>query len=164
MSGVSPPEGQALSKIADRRRGGAPFDDSELARRIDELSDMRLSTGSRHEAFSELYAAYTPPGFRLMPFPDGSALYTSDHRVVVRAVIADDMQGQVVGEIERNLILDRAVVRHELLKLQDAYRGRGVSLVLLDRALPIYRRRREALGERPQRRPRFQEIARHPRQ
>ncbi len=140
MPGVSPSERQALNRIADRRRSGAPLDGSELAKRIDELGDMRLSTGSRHDAFAELYAAYTPLGFRLMPFPDDSVLYTSQHRVVVRAVIADGMQGQVVGEIERDLILDREVVRHELLKLQDAYRGRGVSLLLLDRALPIYRR------------------------
>jgi ribosomal protein S6 len=34
-----------------------------------------------------------------------------------RAVIADDAERQVVGEIERDLILDHAVVRHELLKL-----------------------------------------------
>jgi hypothetical protein len=140
MPGVSSPERQALSRVADRRRSGTRFDGSELARRIDELGDMRLSTGSRHDAFGELYAAYTPPGFRLMPFPDDSALFTDGHRVVVRAVIADDTQGQVVGEIERDLILDHALVRHELLKLQDAYRGRGVSLVLLGRALPIYRR------------------------
>jgi hypothetical protein len=140
MPGVSLSERQALMRIADRRRSGAPFDGSELVRRIDELGDMQLSTASRHDAFAELYAAYTPSGFRLMPFPDDSALYGSEHRVVVRAVIADDVQCQVVGEIERDLILDHDVVRHELLKLQDAYRGSGVSLVLLSQALPIYRR------------------------
>jgi hypothetical protein len=139
MPGVSLPERHALMRIADRRRSGVPFDGSELARRIDELGDMQLSTASRHDALVELYTAYTPSGFRLMPFPDDSALYGSEHRVVVRAVIADDRQGQVVGEIERDLILDRGVVRHELLKLQDAYRGSGVSLVLLSQALPIYR-------------------------
>jgi GNAT superfamily N-acetyltransferase len=138
MPDVSPPERQALMRIT-RRRSGAPFDGSELVRRIDELGDMQLSTASRHDAFAELYAAYTPSGFRLMPFPDDSALYGSEHRIVVRAVIADDIQGQVVGEIERDLILDHDVVRHELLKLQDAYRGSGVSLVLLSQALPIYR-------------------------
>jgi GNAT superfamily N-acetyltransferase len=127
-------------RIADRRRGGVPFDGCELARRIDELGDMQLSTASRHDAFAELYTAYTPSGFRLMPFPDDSAIHVGDHRVFVRAVIADDIERQVVGEIERDLILDHNVVRHELLKLQDAYRGSGVSLVLLSRALPIYRR------------------------
>ena len=130
MPGVPMPERQALRGIAGRRRRGAPFDGAELARRIDELGDMRLSTGSRHGAFAELYAAYTPLGFRLMPFPDDSAIHGGEHRVFVRAVIVDDVQGQVVGEIERDLILDHAVVRHELLKLQDAYRGSGVSLVL----------------------------------
>jgi hypothetical protein len=140
MPGVSLPEPQALIRIADRRRNGAPFDGSELARRIDELGDMRLSTASRHDAFAELYAAYTPSGFRFMPFPNDSVIHVGDHRLFVRAVIADDLQGQVVGEIERDLILDHQVVRHELLKLQDAYRGSGVSLVLLGRALPIYRR------------------------
>jgi hypothetical protein len=140
MPRVSLPERQALMRIADRRRRGVPFDGSELARRIDELGDMQLSTASRHDAFAELYAAYTPSGFRLMPFPDDSALYGNEHRVVVRAIIADDTEQQVVGEIERDLILDHDVVRHELLKLQDAYRGSGVSLVLLSQALPIYRR------------------------
>jgi len=139
MPDVSIPEVQALRGIAARRRGGALFDGAELARRIEELGDMRLSKASRHDAFAELYGAYTPPGFRLMPFPDDSAIHVSDHRVFVRAVIADDVERQVVGEIERDLILDHAVVRHELLKLQDAYRGSGVSLVLLGRALPIYR-------------------------
>src|ERR1039457_1983060 len=104
MPGVSLPERQALMRIADRRRSGVPFDGSELARRIDELGDMQLSTASRHDAFAELYAAYTPSGFRLMPFPDDSALYGNEHRMVVRAVIADDTERQVVGEIERDLI------------------------------------------------------------
>lgn len=140
MPDVSPPERQALMRITDRRRSGVPFDGSELVRRIDELGDVQLSTASRHDAFAELYAAYTPSGFRLMPFPDDSALYGSEHRIVVRAVIADDIQGQVVGEIERDLILDHDVVRHGLLKLQDVYRGSGVSLVLLSQALPVYRR------------------------
>jgi GNAT superfamily N-acetyltransferase len=139
MPGVPLPEREALRGIAERRRSGAPFDGAELARRIDELGDMPLSTASRHDAFAELYAAYTPSGFRLMPFPDDSAVYVGDHRVFVRAVIADDAERQLVGEIERDLILDRGVVRHELLKVQDAYRGRGVSLVLLGQALPIYR-------------------------
>jgi hypothetical protein len=140
MPDVAMPERQALMRIADRRRSGAPFDGSELARRIDELGDMQLSTASRHDAFAELYAAYTPSGFRLMPFPDDSAIHVADHRLFVRAVIADDTERQVVGEIERDLILDHDIVRHELLKLQDAYRGSGVSLVLLSQALPIYRR------------------------
>jgi hypothetical protein len=140
MPGVPLPDHQALRRIAEWRRSGAPFDGSELARRIDELGDMHLSTAARHDAFAELYAAYTPPGFRLLPFPDDSALRGSEHRVLVRAVIADDTEQQVVGEIERDLILGRGVVRHELLKLQDTYRGSGVSLVLLGRALPIYRR------------------------
>jgi hypothetical protein len=57
------PERQALNRIADGRRSGASLDGSELARRIDELGDMRLSTGSRHDAFAELYAAYYRRGF-----------------------------------------------------------------------------------------------------
>jgi len=139
MSGVSPSERETLRRIAEWRRTGAPFDGSELARRIDGLGDVHLSTAARHDAFAELYAAYTPPGFRPLPFPDDSTLHGGEHRVIVRAVIADDTEQQVVGEIERDLILDREVVRHELLKLQDAYRGSGVSIMLLGRALPIYR-------------------------
>jgi GNAT superfamily N-acetyltransferase len=132
-------EAKALAAIAARRQRGVPFDGHELARRIDDLGDLNLSKGARHEAFAELYAAFTPASFRLVPFPDDSAIEAADHRVRVRAVIVDDAHDQVVGEIERDLVLDQGFVRHDLLRIQDAYRGGGLSLVLLNQALPLYR-------------------------
>lgn len=133
-------EADVCSAIAGRREAGVRFDGSELALRIDELGEMTLSKAGRHEAFAELYEAFTPTGFRLLPFPDDSAIEIVEHRVRVHAVIADDTHRQVVAEIDRDLILDRAVVSHELLRIQAAYRGGGLSLVLLSQALPLYRR------------------------
>jgi hypothetical protein len=132
-------EAGALAAIADRRAAGVAFDGVELSRRIDELGDMSLSRKSRHVAFDELYGAFTPSPFRLVPFPDDSRIATTSHRIRVRAVIVDDDQGQVVGEIDRDLILDSGSVNHELLRLQDEYRGAGLSLVLLRQSFPRYR-------------------------
>lgn len=123
-----------------RREAGMPFDGAELARRIDELGDGRLASGPKHAVLAELYEAFAPRGFRLIPFPDDSFVEASGHRIRVRGMIVDDPIGQVVGEIDRDLALDSEIVRHELLRIQRAYRGAGLSLVLLDRAFPIYRR------------------------
>lgn len=133
-------EADAVKAITARRRSGVPFDGAELARRIDELGDMALSKAIRHGALAELYATFTPSGFRLVPFPDDSAIEVAQHRVRVHAVIVDDAHCQVVGEIDRDVILDEGVVRHELLRIQDEYRGSGLSLVLLNQAFPLYRR------------------------
>jgi GNAT superfamily N-acetyltransferase len=132
-------EAQVLADIEARRKAGVVFDGRELTRRIDDLGDIVLSSAGRHGAFAELYGAFTPKGFRLVPFPDDSQITVSDHRVRVRAVIIDDAHGQVVAEIERDVLLDHGIVRHDLLRVQDAYRGEGLSYVLLERALELYR-------------------------
>jgi hypothetical protein len=132
-------EARALAELAGRRQAGGEFDRAELARRIDDLGDIVLSKAVRHGAFAELYAAYTPRAFRLVPFPDDSSISVAGHRIRVKAVIVDETHGQVVAEIVRDVVLDQGVVHHELLRVQDAYRGDALSYVLLDQALPVYR-------------------------
>ena len=58
----------------------------------------------------------------------------------LKAVIVDDRIGQVVSEIIRDVLLDQRAVVHELLKVQDVYRGVALSYVLLNQAFPLYRR------------------------
>jgi hypothetical protein len=132
-------EAQALAQIAARRAAGGAFDGPELIQRIDDLGDMRLNTEARHDAFTELYAAFTPSGFRFVPFPNDCAITVAGHRVNLKAVIVDDRIGQVVAEIVRDVLLDQKAVVHELLKVQDVYRGVALSYVLLNQAFPLYR-------------------------
>lgn len=132
-------EAQALAQIAARRAAGGAFDGPELLRRIDDLGDMRLNAEARHDAFVELYAAFTPSGFRFVPFPNDCAITVAEHRVSLKAVIVDERIGQVVAEIVRDVLLDRKAVVHELLKVQDVYRGVALSYVLLNQAFPLYR-------------------------
>ena len=47
--------------------------------------------------------------------------------------------GQVFAEIVRDVLLDQRAAVHELLKVQDVYRGVALSNVLLDQAFPLYR-------------------------
>jgi GNAT superfamily N-acetyltransferase len=132
------PEDKALDNLEERRASREPFDGAELALRIEELGDMPLSTGRRHDAFDELYAAFTPEAYALRPFPDDSAIEVDQHRVTVAGVIVDEHDRQVVGQIRSDLVLDEGYIDHGLLDLQDEYRGRGFSHRLLKRALPIY--------------------------
>jgi hypothetical protein len=128
-----------VAAIDARRDAGASFDRAELTRRVDELDDGPLASQARHEALAELYANFTPPNFRLVPFPDDSLVETAGHRIRIRAMIVDDRIGQVVAEIDRDLHLDAEAVNHELLRIQRAYRGSALSLVLLQQAFPLYR-------------------------
>lgn len=138
-AGVAIDEAQALAGIAARRAAGAAFDGPELIQRIDDLGDMRLNAETRHDAFAELYSAFTPSGFRFVPFPNECAITVAGHRVSLKAVIVDDRIGQVVAEIVRDVLLDQKAVVHELLKVQDVYRGVALSYVLLNQAFPLYR-------------------------
>jgi hypothetical protein len=132
-------ETQALADVATRRSAAGVFDNAELSRRVDDLGDMALNSRGRHDAFAELYAAFTPSGFRFVPFPNECAITATGHRVYLKAVIIDDAVGQVVAEIVRDVLLDQRAVVHELLKVQDVYRGVALSYVLLNQAFPLYR-------------------------
>jgi hypothetical protein len=136
---ASSAEQQLHRDIEDRRQAGVPCDGAELSRRIDGLGDLQLNTQARHDAFREVYTALTPPGFRLMPFPDRTEVLVSGHVLHLEAVLVDERLGQVVGEIRRHFELDQRFVDHELLTIQKAYRGGSLSLVLLNQAFPFYR-------------------------
>lgn len=125
--------------IEARRNSGVVCDRAELETRIDDLGDMHLTDKARHDAFSEVYEALTPTGFRLMPFPDRTEIKAAGHILNVEAVVVDEHVGQVVGAIERRFELDSRFVEHQLLRLEKPYRGASLSLVLLNQAFPFYR-------------------------
>jgi GNAT superfamily N-acetyltransferase len=124
----------------------APFPSGDDIRaRIDALGDVALDRATRHAAFADLYAALTPPGFRLMPWPDETQITTAAHDIKLSAVLVDEaVNGQVAARIERHVVLDGGFVSHDLLQVQKPYRGSGFSHVLLNQAFPFYR----ALGLR----------------
>lgn len=111
-----------------------------LIAHIDTSGDRTLSSGVDHAYFRPLYRAFTPREFDLRPYPDDSYIRVADHRIHVRAVIVDNAAQQVVGEIVRDVVLEHRFVTHELLRVQRAYRGSRLSLVLLNESLPVYRR------------------------
>jgi hypothetical protein len=125
--------------IEGRRTSGVVCDRAELQTRIDDLGDMHLTDTARHYAFREVYDALTPTGFRLMPYPDRTAITVAGHVLNIEAVVVDETVGQVVGAIERRFELDNGFVDHQLLRLERPYRGAALSLVLLNQAFPFYR-------------------------
>lgn len=132
-------EQRALNEI-HARRARVPCDGPELRRRIAQLGDMPLDARERHLAFREVYDALTPPGFQLMPLPNNSEIVVSPSQIKVAGILVDaKIERQVAGQIVRHFLLDQGFVKHELLQVQDVYRGASFSHVLLHRALPFYR-------------------------
>ena len=112
MPGVSLPERQALTRIADRRRSGVPFDGSELARRIDELgvswrglvTELGLPD---HTVFSRMSRGQTPDVDTLLSLSGwlGVPLETYAHGEVV----APDSRPQTLESIRSFLRVDEAL-------------------------------------------------------
>jgi GNAT superfamily N-acetyltransferase len=136
-----PAEQRILDGIALRRAAGSRCDGTELRKRIEELGDMPLDRRARHDAFLEVYVALTPSGFQLRTWPDETFVGVAQATLRVKGVLVDEIEhGQAAAEIERTFVLDAGVVSHELLRVQRAYRGLGLSHVLLNQAFPFYRK------------------------
>jgi GNAT superfamily N-acetyltransferase len=135
-----PAEQRILEAIALRRAAGGDCDGAELHKRIEELGDMPLDRRARHNAFVEVYVALTPSGFQLRTWPDETSIGVAPATLRIKGVLVDEIEhGQAAAEIERTFVLDAGVVSHELLRVQRAYRGLGLSHVLLNQAFPFYR-------------------------
>ncbi|MEN3285578.1 MAG: hypothetical protein V7607_6718 [Solirubrobacteraceae bacterium] len=131
---------RALAALAARRAAQVGLDGMELRARIQALGDVNLNDAGRQDAFREVYAALTSKRFRLMPFPDASRIETATNRIYLEAVLVDDqVNGQVAGEIRRDVYLDERFVKHDLLRIQTPYRRGGISHILLNQAFPFYR-------------------------
>lgn len=111
---------------------------ADLRQRIDELGQVTLDSQARQAAFGEILDAITPPGFDVFPFPDECRVDPADHSIELVGAVVDQARRQVVGVINRKLVLDIASVKHEFLRLQRPYRGAGLTPLLLERSLAFY--------------------------
>lgn len=128
---------QVLAEVQRRRLGGGSLRE-QLAWRIDALLPHgNLADAPIRDAFSEVFDAFAPPGFELVPDPD---LCQIDAASGGSIVIGGNLfaGGIELGLIQRRLMLADGYAIHEVLILKSEVRGFGVSAVLLKRCFEFY--------------------------
>lgn len=127
-----------MADIAARRASGGGSLNEELRRRIEQLGGHAdFGDAAICDAFSEVLAAFEPPGFTLVPIPDRCAIDSEDGGSIVIGgrLYAGD---KFLGLLQRRLMLERGFAIHELLHLEQGARGYGVSAVCLKRCFGLY--------------------------
>ncbi len=125
------------AEIQAQRARGEPLGE-QLLWRIKALgADVDIGDPANQDAFREVWSAFNLPGTTL-DAAAGECRATLDDggTILVKAFIYHG--GNVLGFVQRRLLLGRAIVIHEGLVIEPPYRGRGLNLALLNQSFDFY--------------------------
>lgn len=109
---------------------------ADMIRRIDELGDLPLDSRARRAAFSELLHAFSVPGLRLEMLSQHCVCARSEHAVELAGRLYDG--DQLAAAWQRAILLDRRIAVHMYLKVETAFRRRGIAPHMLAGGLALY--------------------------
>ncbi|MHB8719242.1 MAG: hypothetical protein ACYDAC_10185 [Candidatus Dormibacteria bacterium] len=132
-------EAAILRDIFSKQARGVPLTEQELRGRVDALGDMHLDTPDRQRVLADLGSALMPPNFEWI-LTNQSCLTVSDHRVTLVGDVNAKAEGLLAAQMERSIWLDHHFVDHSLLVIGGRFRGKGLSLILLNQAFGVYRK------------------------
>jgi len=135
--GAGSGRGAINAEIEVQRRRGEPLRE-QLLWRIDVLGgDVDVGDPVNQDAFREVWDAFTLPGTTLDPAAGECRASTDDGgTILVKALIYHG--SDVLGFVQRRLLLDRTIAIHETLVIQPPFRGRGLNLALLAKSFDLY--------------------------
>jgi hypothetical protein len=116
----------------------APMDLAGLRRQIDRVGDTLLDEVWKRDAFAELTAALVPTGFR-WALSVNSSVSRGDREVRLEGVLLDVPGDTRAAQICRTFDAAGLVVVHEYLRIEDAFRGGGLSHRMLRQGFDVYR-------------------------
>jgi hypothetical protein len=125
-------------QIARERAAGGSLREQVL-RRIRLLGgDADLKRRENREAFSEVLAGFTPSGYQLEVNLHLASFVTESQgcSVELHASLIDESRR--VAQFVRCLFLTPRLAEHRLFRLEEGYRGCGIGVMCLKRAIELY--------------------------